>query len=87
MSAPNTKASKLERLLRRQGEMDQKLDHLTIPLSTIRVLTARIESLSRDNEILMRLIGRMTIDRQRLNGDERLEPKFGNRRSGDAKSS
>jgi hypothetical protein len=81
MSAPNTKASKLERILRRQAEMDQKLNHITIPLSTIRVLTARVETLSRENAILMGLVGRMTLERQRLNAaDERLEPEFGNRR-------
>jgi hypothetical protein len=80
MSAPNTKDSKINRILRRQGEIVEKLDDIAIPASTIRVLTARAETLTRENEVLMRMVGRMTIERAlQRSHDERLEPHWGNR--------
>lgn len=55
---------------------------LAVLRATNRILTARLDSALRDNAILMRMVGRMTLDRSKLNAaDERLEPKFGNTRN------
>jgi hypothetical protein len=83
MSGPNTRDSKLDRLLRRQTAMDAKLECITIPLATIRVLAARVESLSRENEALMRMVGRMTIERAALRArHDRVEPAWRNTNTG-----
>lgn len=55
---------------------------LAVLRSTNRILAARLDSVLRDNEALMRMVGRMTLDRHRLNAaDERLEPEWANRRN------
>lgn len=55
---------------------------LAVLRATNRILAARLDTVLRDNEMLMRLVGRMTLDRSKLNAaDERLEPEWANRRN------
>lgn len=70
MSAPNTKASKLERLLARQRVTEKQLGLLISEVrrlpqnDTMKILADHVARLTREKETLVKMLGWQEIERQ-----------------------
>lgn len=86
MTAPNTKASKLERILKRVTEIAAKTETVEELTATNQMLAATTRSLEAESARLRKYLGSILFARRQASAqlnaaEERLEPYWRNRRN------